>query len=89
MCGVYRDHLRGACHYDRNTCQRCGSKLTERGGPRKGAGRPKLMAEPRRVTVKLDGHDVEWLLDWAMGRELSGVSAAVRELIREKRTEAP
>ena len=61
----------------------------KKGGARKGAGRPRLMAEPRRLTIKLDGHEVEWLLNWAMDNGLSGVSAAVRQLISDRRTKAP
>ncbi len=56
------------------------------GGAREGAGRPKQIDQPKRVTVNIAASDLDWLLSWAMDRELSGVSAAVRELIREKRT---
>ncbi len=56
---------------------------TQRGGARKGAGRPKILENRQRITVTLSESDLDWLLGFALDKQLTGVSAAVRKLIEE------
>lgn len=66
-------------------CFECDEKRPPLGGSREGAGRPKQIDRAKRVTVNLSASDLDWLLAWAMDQQLSGVSAAIRELVKEKR----
>ncbi|KKN71056.1 hypothetical protein LCGC14_0424730 [marine sediment metagenome] len=55
------------------------------GGARKGAGRPRELDGVTRTTITLSANDVDWLLSFAISHALSGVSAAVRQLIEDRK----
>jgi hypothetical protein len=53
------------------------------GGTRKGAGRPRTVENPRRISVTLGAHDIEWLEAYAEERGHPSLSSALRWLIND------